>query len=402
MEDTINVQVFNSFDEIASMQQEWDDFVEPIGGEIFLTYDWCRVWWKYYGKRRDLLVFVFKNNGSLCGILPMFLEKIWLGPVCVRVVKIVGTDFLPITVTVPVSHDVIYEVIHSFINKLRANYNWDILYIGAICGRYDSFDRLVGACAQATDSTCHVETKTSGVQTYIKVAASWDDQLAIFSRKRRAEMRRKYDRILKQGIQLESIPATDDNFKQFFENFVQMHQSYWQSLGYSGHFGAWPEAYKFHREVAAVQLNRQRLKFYKIVLDGHSIGYRYSYKFGDTYYNYLYARSQFGKSKKIDFTRIDFGEMVKRAVKEDVKWFDFMRGKYNHKLQLGGQMFPINNIYIYSNKLPSMIRVNVFRSLAWMLNVCYSKIWRDRIAHRLGLKLGPFWKAWLRFHMLTY
>jgi len=402
MEDTIHVQVFNAFNEIAPMQQEWDDFVESMGGEIFLTYDWCRVWWNYYGKRRDLLVFVFRNNGSLCGILPMFLEKIWLGPVCVRVIKIVGTDFLPITLTIPVMPNFIYKVIQNFLNELHANYSWDILHMGPICGRYDSFDTLVGACTQAITKYYHIVTKISDVQTYFKVALSWDEQILGLSKQQRRAMRRKYERIFKQSRRLECIPASSENYLQFFDKFVQMHQYYWQNLGNPGHFGAWPASHEFHREVANVQLNHHRLRLYEIILDDCCIGYSYAYKFGDTYYYFLFARSDFGKRSKIDFVRIDFGEMVKRALNENVIWFDAMRGKYKYKQELGGQLFPIKNIYIHPNKLATQIRIRSFRSLSWMFNTCYSKIWRARIAPRIGWKLGPFWKLWIRSHMLSY
>jgi CelD/BcsL family acetyltransferase involved in cellulose biosynthesis len=85
----LKVDVFDSFDELASMQQEWDNFVESVGSEIFLTFDWCRIWWKYYGKNRTLRVFVFRINNELLGIIPLFFEKIWLGLVPIRTVKIV-------------------------------------------------------------------------------------------------------------------------------------------------------------------------------------------------------------------------------------------------------------------------------------------------------------------------
>ena len=51
--------------------------------------------------------------------------------------------------------------------------------------------------------------------------------------------------------------------------------------------------------------------------------------------------------------------------------------------------------------LPSRAKVAVFRCSAWMLDVWYSKIWRRRIAPRLGLKPGEFLGLWVRSHMLA-
>ena len=39
-----------SFDELQRLREPWDRLALKAGSEIFLTYDWCRIWWKYYGK----------------------------------------------------------------------------------------------------------------------------------------------------------------------------------------------------------------------------------------------------------------------------------------------------------------------------------------------------------------
>jgi len=101
----IEVEAYRDFEACSGIREEWDFLVEALEGEIFLTYDWCRVWWKYYGKGRKLLILVFRCQGKVVGLLPVFHERIWLGPLSSRVVKIVGTDFTPITVTIPIIHE---------------------------------------------------------------------------------------------------------------------------------------------------------------------------------------------------------------------------------------------------------------------------------------------------------
>jgi len=72
MQNDIVVEVYDNFEDLLDMQPSWDSFMEEMNAEIFLTYDWCRLWWKYYGKKRDLKVFVFKQNDNISGILPLF------------------------------------------------------------------------------------------------------------------------------------------------------------------------------------------------------------------------------------------------------------------------------------------------------------------------------------------
>lgn len=181
-----------------------------------------------------------------------------------------------------------------------------------------------------------------------------------------------------------------------------MHQSRWEKQGKAGHFAAWPDSYSFHQEVAACQLKHNRLRLQQISLNERVIGYKYAYKLGKIYCAYLDARTEITESSRIQFYRLAFGEQLKEAMKENIRWIDSMRGRYEHKLHMGGKLFPVNHIYIYSKKFPLIIYVIGFRSLAWLLHIFYYKLWRARIAHRLKLKPRPFWKLWIRFHMLSY
>jgi CelD/BcsL family acetyltransferase involved in cellulose biosynthesis len=397
-EDRVMVETFHSFDVLLAMQQEWDDFMESVGAEVFLTFDWCRVWWNYYGKDRDLMVFIFRKKNALCGILPMFGDRIRLGLVSIKVLRIVGTDFTPVAVTIPIRQDSLSEVMRSLLLEINSNKcHWDLLHFGPICGRYESFTILQEACKKefrirATETEAH---------TYIRVAASWNDQLASLGKKQREEIRRKYERLIQKSESFECIDATEETFPQLFDEFVSTHQFHWNKLGRPGHYRAWPSAYDFHRALGAIQLRLGRLRFYQLTLNGNCIGYRYAYKFGDTYYCFLYARKEADQQNKIDFARIDFGEMVKRGLAERVKWLDLMRGEYPHKMQIGGQLFKIKNIYIYRNRLPSLLKVSLFRKLAQALNISYYKIWRTRIAPKVGSQQSPLWKLWIRTNTLS-
>lgn len=401
-EDNIVVEIHKSFGALSYMQHEWDDFMEGIGGEVFLTFDWCRLWWKYYGHNRDLFVFVFRKRDSLCGIIPMLSENIGLGLLTIRVLRLLGTDFTPVAVAIPIQTESIFEVVKSFVQKIHNNGSqWDIIHFGPISGRCSRITSLTEAFSCHKRPYLILKEAKGDVQTFIKLAGSWEEQLATLGKKQRAEMRRKYDRLIKSEVSLDNVDATSDNFSCMFDDFVKTHQSHWNNLGRPGHFGAWPFSYEFHRDVGEAQLRQGRLRFYKIMLNDNCIGYRYSYKFGDTYYCFLYARTEAGKKHKIDFSRIDYGMMVKRGIKEKVKCLDLMRGEYQHKSQLGGQIFQIKNIYLYSNRWIPVLKVSVFRALSKALNMSYYKIWRGRIAPKFRFKQRPLCRFWIRTNTLS-
>lgn len=47
----ITCTVYSSFEDIVGMQEEWDSFVESIRGDIYFTFDWCRIWFSRLGPK---------------------------------------------------------------------------------------------------------------------------------------------------------------------------------------------------------------------------------------------------------------------------------------------------------------------------------------------------------------
>jgi CelD/BcsL family acetyltransferase involved in cellulose biosynthesis len=395
----ISVEHFKSFESVKAIQKEWDEFMELVGAGIYLTYDWCRIWWDYYGKDRELLIIVLRCDGAICALLPLFYENVGIGLAKIRRVKIVGSDFIPVTIQIPIRQDQIDEAIGLIYEELRQGERWDLIHLGSISGRCEATAPLLKRLRNHGDSI-RTQEKFSGDQIYFKIGRSWNDQMAELSRENRRGMRRYYEKLLDQGASVKCIYATDENIDDMFEQFVQTHQEHWKFLGQAGHFSAWPEAYNFHREMARTQLRWQRLRLYKICVNDLCIGYHYAYKFGDTYHYFLFARKKLDKADKIDFFRIDFGEMVKQAMQEKVSWLDTLRGKYDYQLKLGGQLYSIREIFIQRRGVVCSLRINLLCLMAWILDLTYSKLWRRRVCIWLGLKLGQFWKIWLRTNTL--
>ncbi len=396
----MQVEVYNNFEELKTIQQEWDDFIESVGGEIFLTYDWCRIWWKYYGKNRELRIFIFRINGNLVGIIPLFFEKLWLGPVFVRAAKIVGTDFTIAAVSIAVEPAFLADVIQQ-LRRLLDEYPLDIIYVGPIAGLYDNFENLSKACYELLLSSYYVETKSSGVQTYFCLAANWEEQLARLKKGQRWDIMRSYKALSSNTTPLVSTFASTDNFEQVFDNFVNMHQSYWRNLGKLGHFTDWPAAEEFHREVATAQLRQNRLRLLEVKSGSRYLGYEYDYRFGNRYFEFLNARSGLKEFAKISVGKVVFSEQLRKALSENVTCIDSMRGKYEHKLRLGGELFPIGSIYIVRKRFSVLARVFLFRALSRFLDICYYKIWYCRIAPKLPIKRRPLWKIWIRTQMFA-
>ncbi len=395
----LQVKVYNNFNQLQIMQSTWDALVQALGGEIFLTYDWCRLWWKYYGKGRDLRVFVFHKCGDLVGIIPLFIEKIWLGPVYARAIKIVGSDFTIPQFSMPVENTYMKEIVRKFFISITED-DWDIIHLGPIAGCYSHYGELKDTFKDVFGPLHIVSSENSDVQTYFNMANTWGQYLANLNRKQRTGIKRHY-RLAQKAAHDKTASIMAEcadwaNLEEMFAEFVQMHQKHWQRLNRPGHFEDWPSAREFHGELAKTHLKQKRLRLMRISLGNQCLGYKYGYILGDNYFDFLDARSDSKELAGVSLGRILYGEMIRTAIQEKVKSIDSMRGRYKHKLEMGGELFQTHNLYITPKKSTAAIRISVFRFFAYLLNLFYYRIWFNKVAPRLPFKRKGLWKIWIR------
>jgi CelD/BcsL family acetyltransferase involved in cellulose biosynthesis len=403
--DSIKVQVYQDFAQLENLRSEWDEFLKEIEGEIFLTYDWCRIWWKYYRANRQLAIFVFRHNSKLVGLIPMFFEKICLGPINIGVGKLMSTDFTISTISLPISKESLPAVIKKFFRIIKTNYAFDILHLGPMAGLYQDFDRLLELCREYSPTDYRQISVNDNVQTYFMMADSWQHQMQQLSKKQRRITKQK-DKALRKVVGKDTPIvcsfASDKNSSEIFNRFYELHQKRWEKIGKPGHFGDWPDSKQFHREMVQEQQKHDRLRLLEVTSGDYLLGHKYAYRFGNQYMEFLDSRTDNPKLARASVGRIIFCEQLKKALQENVKYIDSLRGRYEHKLRMGGELLPINNIYLYSIRKRAKVKIWLFRKLAQILNICYYKIWYMRVAPKLPLKRRPLWKIWIRTHMFAY
>jgi CelD/BcsL family acetyltransferase involved in cellulose biosynthesis len=399
MSDRLSCRSYTSFDEIAKIQQEWDEFIESIGGEIFLSFDWCRIWWKHYGENRELLVVMYRDGEKLVGILPIFFEKIRLGPIAAKAAKFVGSDFTLSQFSIPIDKDHIEPVLKAFREQMSTR-DFDIFHIGPIAGAYECLKDIHDGLTEAFDDSYAVMLRNTNVQTYYSLEGDLDAQLARLSKNERINVKQVYSKLNKamkgEKGTADTKLANRDTIDESFDLFVRMHQSHWKKLGKAGHFGDWPGSYEFHRELAKTNLTHDRLRLLICRWGEHELGYEYIYKFGGMYLQFLNARSDLELFSGISLGKYTEMEMFKKGIEEKIRTIDSMRGRYEYKLRMGGKLADIHGIYLVPRKSYVQVKVKLFRFYAWLLNFLYYKLWYCRIASRLPFRRRPLWKIWIR------
>src|SRR3954464_2037175 len=77
-ESKLTVRELNSFVDAEAFKAPWNSLGLRSGADIYQTFDWSRLWWEHYGVGRKLHLLLYFRDGELVGVVPGFLETLWL------------------------------------------------------------------------------------------------------------------------------------------------------------------------------------------------------------------------------------------------------------------------------------------------------------------------------------
>src|ERR1035441_9174106 len=93
--DHLKCRFETAFEGLEPFRSCWDDAVIRLGGSIYMSYDWCRTWWQFYGQGKELRIFLFTSADRVVGILPLYIDSLGWGPLRFRVARLVGANIPP-------------------------------------------------------------------------------------------------------------------------------------------------------------------------------------------------------------------------------------------------------------------------------------------------------------------
>ncbi len=394
-----STRILRSFAEASALQRAWDELVDACEGEVFLTYDWLRIWWTHYNRGRTLMIVVIEMQGELIGLFPLCREQWGRGPFRLTILRTLGTDFTPVAVSLLVRGDNVKLAADGLLRAMDDDV-WDLLMLGPSAGKCATSRAFYAYLHDRFSGAAVIER--AGEQTYFELAGDWEKQLTRLSSRERNRMRAVARQLSAAKYVLDSDLAAAANLPESINQFIAAHQSSWQARGNSGHFDDWPDARSFHADVAHAQAVLGRLRLLRVTLNDRAIGYKYAFKTGQMYCSYLDARCEDFTGLELDIYRLNFRELFRRGVDEGIRLIDSMRGRYEHKLHLGGKMYANYRLMISAPRMTARWRYVLWRVQASIVHYIYMAIWRKRIMPRLAIRPRPFPDAWIRSNALVW
>ncbi len=374
--------------EFRSLEREWNDFHDAARGTVFQTFTWAWNWWKVYGNgRNELHIITARIDGRLTAILPLYLERIGVVGVNLNRLRMIGVYETYGEYTILTRPGESREPVRAIATEL------------ARCLKRPGCD-LVSLFRFPPESEAMGELMTGlrlqglrgqFVPVVIKrvmmdLPPTWEEYLSGLSPNEREAIKRKTRALIKKGAEVEVVGTPD---RAAFEDYIRLHGESWKPRGVSGYFNS----ERFSRFLGEVTMNlmscgKSRLYFLK--KDGRRFAAVHAMFVNDQCCFYLSGLDRNHELVNMSPGKMLLARVIRDAIEEGYKIFDFQGGDEDYKFRLGGKVTSFAKAMFWpcdtrSVKIMIFLGVQAFhQGLRWRV--------RDRLVPYVKTFLPAAWR----------
>jgi CelD/BcsL family acetyltransferase involved in cellulose biosynthesis/LmbE family N-acetylglucosaminyl deacetylase len=318
----------SSIAQFNALEAEWNTLAETRVETIFLTHDWLRLWWQFYGADYDLWTLIARDgrtHGELVGIVPLMLHRDSNG--FGRLMFMGAGDITPNHLDIIARPDKRMDVLRGLSAYLcQTSAQWDIFEL----------DKLpADACtAEQLNALLHAQGLVTRIETtarcpYVELPASFETFLQACgpsTRKNFGKNRRRFERDF-SDVRIARVETVEE-LNMVMDALIRMHQVRWTQKGYPGSFSN-DHFVGFHRAMAlrALQAGCLRLYFIRIGLEIAAV--RYCYRIADSIQFYQTAFDNRWSEYSPGFLIGCYA--IEQSILEGARKIDFLEGNEQHK-----------------------------------------------------------------------
>lgn len=394
--------IYTKFADIGqALEEEWDNLAIRMGGSIYCTCSWCRVWWDSYAQIKELRIITYLDQNRLVAVFPLFLDNVRLGPFKVKLARIIGASNPDRVFDPPIDGDFADAYTERLLEYLIVKERCDLIDFGPVSSEWRPREQLISALKHVKRISIDLSEENKGVYTYFCLPNSYDTFISSFSQNQKKN-RRKYElkMLSKEHVVEKEIIRHPDLIKDEFPRFVELHTKQWNIVGKPGHFGAWPDAAAFHLNLAVSLARKGRTHLLKVTADGIPVFYQYSYILGNRCYWLLPGKISGNYWQRFSLGPSALVTLIHQAITENIEFIEAGVSHYDYKVKLGAIESGLTSIQIISRNRISKLKTTILKCCFKMINIMYYKIWYRRIQPRLpSLFNFPIWKKWIDFNI---
>lgn len=392
----VTVDKVEMFENLGLTAEMWDRHVLACHADLYVSYDWCRIWWRHFGKGRRLRLYVFREGGRLVGIAPMVVETVWLGAVRLTIAKRVGADSALTVFALPIEPCCARAVYSALFTDLIECERCDAIWLGYAPHDDPTSNGMRAACQDLATTLSVLRDTAVGVQTVFSLPTSFEAYLGGLDKRQR----QNYGRQLKQLKQAYTVEC--DTVRSpieavgAFGAFVDLHDRQWRAEGKLGQFGDWPGAEAFNLDLVRELSRSGRLRVHRLTADGQLLAGQYAFVFGDTCYWRLTARATAVELHRYGLGVLGLVELIRTMMGDGVRRVEGGIGHYDYKLRFGAEEKAVHSCLLVSQRGSAPLRARLFLAASGLLHLCYYRVWFLKLAPRMPLLRRPLWRVWIR------
>lgn len=376
---------FSFFD--PALREEWDGFAEAVDAPIFMSFDWARLWWQFYGAGRELRIFIVRAEGGLVGIVPFYLSSLGVPPFRARVARLVGANIPPKIFNPPVLPEFSAQVWKTVLSRLFTTDRCDIVSVGPVSEVYSGLEGLKAAALDGPVRWSPASITERDVHTDYYLPGSVEEFFASLNGKERKIRRKKLRELEAQGPVRTDVVEAPGLVANEFESFSAQHTAQWLAEGRPGHFHAWPQALDYNRELVKAQGALGRVRFVRLLLGEQLIANQYTFAFGRHLFAELPSRADGPEWERLSLGCTSQIKLLDYAISAGFNTMKSGLGHYDYKVLLGGKEHRALMVRLESNNGASRLCNRIIAGARDFVNLTCNKLWYARLSAHLPKRL---------------
>lgn len=327
----LSIEEVNDVKKFRSLKDTWNTLLqESSDNNIFLTWEWLYIWWRYYGENKKLRIILIKEGKKIIGITPFMQAKYRIGLMGVDVLEnlcatecdysgVILTEKKKESITILLNY--LAETIRTSNIVIRISHiPEDSGFLQALREQYPFYVNSLSMSEQ-TITSC----------PYINTLENWEEYYHTLTKNGRHKvnkLRRKIQK-LKDDHQIEFKHITDnDDLQEQLHTLFKLHQKRWKERNiYSKFFK--PETQAFYKDISEAFCDNNWMDLSFLNIGGKAVAASWGFIYDNRYYCMTSAFDP-GYSS-INPGHILTMRLIERAIQSGLSKFDFLKGDELYK-----------------------------------------------------------------------
>jgi CelD/BcsL family acetyltransferase involved in cellulose biosynthesis len=323
----LTVEKITSYEQFEQLEPKWNSLLaESASNNISLTSEWLTTWWSIFGKDRELLILLVRDNKQLVAIAPLLARQVQH----YNLLPYKRLEFLAS------GEDEADEICSSYLDfiirrgreaeglKAILDYlrkqepDWDEIVLTDVPKESPNLSLLKELC-----DSCGIKMGITRSQScvYVPLPDSFEALLATLGPRTRKRIRRDRKAIASNGVL--RIIERPEEFEENFEILIHLHQARWTSRGKPGVFAS-TKFTQFHRALAPRLLNKGWLKLFVLLVDGEPISASYVFTYNGKACDY---QGGFIKCEQVQSPGMVLESFaIEKAIEAGLSEYDLLKG----------------------------------------------------------------------------